>query len=53
VASGGQHGAEHLVCQAVDVWTGMVHGFIGSAGSLDAADAALRATGAFLAALLA
>lgn len=34
---------------AVDIWEGMVHGFLGSAGVLDAADAALRSTGMFLA----
>lgn len=38
---------------AVDVWEGMVHGFLGSAGRLEAADAALRSTGMFLAQRLA
>jgi epsilon-lactone hydrolase len=33
----------------VDVWEGMVHGFIGNAGRVAAADEALRRTGAFLA----
>jgi epsilon-lactone hydrolase len=37
----------------VDVWEGMVHGFPGNAGRLEAADAALRNAGAFLAARLA
>jgi epsilon-lactone hydrolase len=37
----------------VDVWEGMVHGFPGNAGHLEAADAALRNAGAFLAARLA
>ena len=32
----------------VDVWMGMIHGFIANAGKLDAADAALRAIGTFL-----
>jgi epsilon-lactone hydrolase len=34
---------------AVDVWEGMVHGFLGHVGHLEAADAALRSAGAFLA----
>ena len=34
---------------AVDVWEGMVHGFMGNAGHLEAADAALRNAGSFLA----
>jgi monoterpene epsilon-lactone hydrolase len=38
---------------AVDVWEGMVHGFFGHVGHLDAADAALQSAGAFLAAQLA
>jgi epsilon-lactone hydrolase len=33
----------------VDVWAGMPHGFLGSVGQLDAADAALALVGAFLA----
>jgi epsilon-lactone hydrolase len=33
---------------AVHVWEGMVHGFHGSAGGLEAADASLQAVGAFL-----
>jgi monoterpene epsilon-lactone hydrolase len=33
----------------VDVWTGMPHGFLGSVGRLEAADAALELLGAFLA----
>jgi epsilon-lactone hydrolase len=32
----------------VDVWEGMVHGFLGSIGQLEAADAALVLVGAFL-----
>jgi acetyl esterase/lipase len=32
----------------VDVWEGMVHGFLGSIGQLDAAAQALDAIGAFL-----
>lgn len=34
---------------AVDIWEGMMHGLLGSAGVLDGADAALRSTGMFLA----
>jgi len=37
----------------VDVWEGMVHGFIGNAGRLEAADEALRNAGTFLAEQLA
>jgi epsilon-lactone hydrolase len=37
----------------VDVWEGMVHGFIGNAGRLEAADEALRNAGTFLAERLA
>jgi acetyl esterase/lipase len=33
----------------VDLWTGMPHGFLGSVGQLEAADAALELLGAFLA----
>ena len=33
----------------VDVWDGMAHGFQGSAGHMDAADASLHSIGAFLA----
>ena len=33
----------------LDVWEGMVHGFLGSVGHLQAADAALQKIGAFLA----
>jgi acetyl esterase/lipase len=32
----------------VDVWEGMVHGFLGSIGRLEAADAALALVGGFL-----
>jgi monoterpene epsilon-lactone hydrolase len=32
----------------VDVWEGMVHGFLGNIGRLEAADAALALVGAFL-----
>ena len=32
----------------VDVWAGMAHGFVGSVGRLEAADAALKALGDFL-----
>jgi monoterpene epsilon-lactone hydrolase len=32
----------------VDVWAGMPHGFLGSVGQLEAADAALKLLGAFL-----
>jgi monoterpene epsilon-lactone hydrolase len=38
---------------AVEVWEGMVHGFVGHAGHLEAADAALESAGAFLAVRLA
>jgi acetyl esterase/lipase len=38
---------------AVDVWEGMVHGFPGNTGRLEAADAALLSAGAFLAERLA
>jgi acetyl esterase/lipase len=37
----------------VDVWEGMVHGFIGNAGRLQAADEVLRNAGSFLAERLA
>jgi epsilon-lactone hydrolase len=37
----------------VDVWTGMPHGFLGSFGRLEAADAALKLLGDFLAQRLA
>jgi epsilon-lactone hydrolase len=37
----------------VDVWEGMAHGFLGSVGRLEAADAALQAIGAFLSGRLA
>ena len=44
--------AERAVAAGVDaraeVWEGMPHGFVGSVGSLEAADAVLRAIGAFL-----
>ena len=44
--------AEHAVAAGVDakvdVWEGMVHGFLGSTGRLEAADAALALVGAFL-----
>jgi acetyl esterase/lipase len=33
----------------LDVWEGMVHGFVGSVGHLAASDAALRLIGEFLA----
>lgn len=33
----------------VDVWEGMIHGFLGNVGRLEAADHALKAIGAFLA----
>lgn len=38
---------------AVDVWEGMAHGFLGSVGSMEAADVALRSIGTFLARRLA
>lgn len=33
----------------LDVWEGMIHGFLGNVGRLEAADHALKAIGAFLA----
>ena len=44
----GERAAVAGVDAKVDVWEGMVHGFLGSVGRLQAADAALDAIGAFL-----
>ena len=44
-----QRAAAAGVDAQVDVWAGMAHGFLGSVGQLDAANAALELLGAFLA----